>query len=221
MNYPGDFKLDQIEQWSYDFIVSKQFLSFLDLIPEVVIFSNTSGDIIQVNDNALAVFHYSRSELLKLSVEDLVPERFRKKHPKLRAYYFSHSKPRFLDGRQYDLFALKKDGSEFPMDAGLFAITTDQGPVAVNLIRDVTLQKKYESEMVIENSKLSHLVGVDALTNLPNRRYFESTLSQLLAKSKRHHRVLSLLFIDLDHFKPINDKLGHDVGDALLKMVAK
>ncbi len=71
------------------------------------------------------------------------------------------------------------------------------------------------------NSKLEHLAKYDTLTNLPNRRHFTDTLHKYLALSKRTNEKLTLLFIDIDDFKNINDNFGHKIGDEVLKIVAQ
>ncbi len=69
-------------------------------------------------------------------------------------------------------------------------------------------------------ARIFHLAHHDPLTDLPNRLLFSDRLKQALAQAKRHGRGVGVLFVDLDHFKPINDSLGHETGDALLKIVA-
>lgn len=69
--------------------------------------------------------------------------------------------------------------------------------------------------------KLSHIAYYDALTNLPNRNLFLDRLDHALAKARRDNRELALLFIDLDHFKRVNDTLGHQVGDLMLRSAAQ
>ncbi|CAL7964098.1 diguanylate cyclase [Gammaproteobacteria bacterium] len=84
-------------------------------------------------------------------------------------------------------------------------------------------QKRLTSIGVLkdENTQLRKLAAYDALTQLPNRLQFETTIARDLAQAERHDRLLCLLFLDLDRFKKVNDEFGHTVGDLLLIEVAK
>lgn len=76
-------------------------------------------------------------------------------------------------------------------------------------------------ELGVVQEELSKLAHYDVLTSLPNRLQFELDLKREIARSKRYNRQLALLSIDLDFFKNVNDRLGHDAGDCLLREVAK
>jgi diguanylate cyclase (GGDEF)-like protein/PAS domain S-box-containing protein len=82
------------------------------------------------------------------------------------------------------------------------------------IARDVTDRKRMEEE-------IRHMAQHDALTGLPNRRLFIDILQVELAQARRHRTKLAILFLDLDHFKEINDALGHEAGDKLLKEVSE
>jgi diguanylate cyclase (GGDEF)-like protein/PAS domain S-box-containing protein len=82
------------------------------------------------------------------------------------------------------------------------------------LIRDVTQEKKLEKE-------LRHMSTTDALTNLFNRRYFDSALDEEYQRAKRYNLVLGLLLFDVDHFKKFNDTYGHDQGDRVLQAIGE
>jgi diguanylate cyclase (GGDEF)-like protein/PAS domain S-box-containing protein len=72
-----------------------------------------------------------------------------------------------------------------------------------------------------KNERMRHLAVHDSLTDLPNRTLLVERLDHLLAMTEREHRNIAVLFLDLDGFKAVNDKLGHDIGDDVLKSVAK
>ena len=76
-------------------------------------------------------------------------------------------------------------------------------------------------ELKRSENKLRYLANHDPLTGLPNRKLFRETLTDLLFWGKDNQQLVGLLFLDLDGFKPVNDNLGHDVGDLLLQAVAK
>ena len=94
--------------------------------------------------------------------------------------------------------------------------------------RDITEMKKVQTDLeeslkILSNQKiqLAYQANHDSLTNLPNRILFLDRLKQAIQIGKRYNNYLAVLFIDLDHFKEINDSLGHDIGDKLLVEVAK
>jgi diguanylate cyclase (GGDEF)-like protein len=87
----------------------------------------------------------------------------------------------------------------------------------VGVLRDVTEQTRLEEELSSANLKLAQLATTDGLTRLANRRSFDAFLRSAYAE----HAVLSVLLIDIDHFKGFNDALGHQAGDSCLKQIAE
>lgn len=93
-------------------------------------------------------------------------------------------------------------------------------PGAVILLEDVSDRIRAEEKLRENEKRLNHLAFHDSLTNLPNRLLFHNRLIQAMSLAKRKNQRIGLLFLDLDRFKNINDSLGHQAGDELLRKVA-
>jgi diguanylate cyclase (GGDEF)-like protein/PAS domain S-box-containing protein len=111
---------------------------------------------------------------------------------------------------------VRRDGSEVGIESTTTLIHEQDESVAGAIVafRDVSAARAKSLEM-------SHLAQHDALTDLPNRVLFNDRLTQAIALAERQGKQLAVMFVDLDHFKKINDSLGHDVGDKLLRSVAE
>ncbi|OPA87961.1 histidine kinase [Pseudomonas fluorescens] len=105
-----------------------------------------------------------------------------------------------------------KRGDLLAVEVSVEPITLNETPCLLLTARDVSLLKNAQAQ-------IRHLAYHDPLTNLPNRALLMDRLSQQIALLKRHDLRGALLFLDLDHFKHINDSLGHPVGDTVLKIV--
>jgi PAS domain S-box-containing protein len=111
--------------------LEERFRQVVESAPNAMVMISASGRIEMVNTQAERVFGYERAELLGQPIEMLVPMRFRDHHPGLRGSFFAGPKPRPM-GAGRDLFGLKKDGSEFPIEIGLNPIETDEGPMVLS-----------------------------------------------------------------------------------------
>ena len=110
----------------------------------------------------------------------------------------------------------RKDGSLYYEEKTISPLFNDQGNIThmISAGRDISVRMEIQE-------KLHYLAHHDILTKLPNRALFTDRLEQAIAEAKRTNTSAAMLFMDLDHFKMINDTLGHDVGDAAIKLVAR
>jgi diguanylate cyclase (GGDEF)-like protein/PAS domain S-box-containing protein len=111
---------------------------------------------------------------------------------------------------------IRRDGQESVIEDATAPICDSAGEItgAVIVFRDVDTARATALEM-------SHLAQHDPLTDLPNRSLLTQRLTQAIALAGRHHRQLAVMFLDLDHFKNVNDTLGHATGDKLLQSFAE
>ncbi|MDP3539800.1 MAG: EAL domain-containing protein [Azonexus sp.] len=114
----------------------------------------------------------------------------------------------------YELSAVRKDGSVLPVKILGRPALIEGRPASVGTVIDLSAQK-------VAEQKIRELADFDALTGLPNRRLLHDRVMQLLASAQRDKSSVALVFLDLDHFKRINDSLGHSLGDELLCAVAQ
>ena len=117
---------------------------------------------------------------------------------------------------QGEILNRRKSGEIYPEYLTITAVKDAAGLVSnyVATFTDTTLSKAASEE-------IKNLAFYDPLTQLPNRRLLRDRLNQALAASTRSGQRGALLFLDLDHFKTLNDTLGHDIGDLLLQQVAE
>ncbi len=110
----------------------------------------------------------------------------------------------------------RKDGSLFWNDLHIAPVQGDSGAVThfIGILNDVSSAMRYQDE-------LEHQANHDTLTGLPNRNLLKDRIAQAIAYAQRYQRTLAVAFIDLDNFKLVNDSLGHQSGDQLLKIVAE
>ena len=122
--------------------------------------------------------------------------------------------------RSMGIFPLMRDNHP----VGLFTLYASEPDFfdmeEVKLLTELTANISYALEFLEKEDKLNYLAYHDALTGLPGRTLFQDRLTQAITNAHRHEDTLGVLFIDLDHFKNINDSLGHHAGDILLKQVA-
>jgi hypothetical protein len=121
-----------------------RFRAAVESSPNGVVMIDEEGSILLVNREVERMFGYERQELLGSSIEKLVPERFRGSHPEYRAGFFARPSVRSM-GAGRELYGLRKDGVEFPVEIGLNPIETDEGLVVLSSIVDISARKQAEA----------------------------------------------------------------------------
>jgi PAS domain S-box-containing protein len=143
----------QLKVFSHGKILEARYRGLLESVPDAIIMVNKTGRIVLVNSHAEELFGYSRDELAGRPVEDLLPSRYRDGHIGHRTHYFSEPRARAM-GAGLELFASRKDGTEFPVEISLSPLKTEEGMFAMSAIRDITDRKKLQEELHRKNQAL-------------------------------------------------------------------
>jgi len=190
-----------------------QLQSIISNVMDGIITINVSGEIQGFNPAAEQIFGYSQHEAIGKNLNLLMLEPERCAHDGYINRYLQTGKVHILGVRGREVIAVRKNGEAFPMEMSVSEMVLGGHRYFIGIVRDITERKLAEQ-------KIAHLAHYDYLTDLPNRALFLDVLNHSIALAKRNQHQAAVMFLDLDGFKKINDTLGHDAGDLLLKGVS-
>jgi len=188
----------------------------LDSIGDAVLSTDIAGTVTYLNSVAERMTGWSREEARGRPLGEVfrLVDGTTRQPPARSPMAFAIEQDRPV-GLAANSVLVRRDGFEAAIEDSAAPIHGRDGSVigAVMVFHDVN-----ESQAVV--AKMSHLAQHDFLTDLPNPVLLNDRMTQAIALARRHHKQLAVAFMDLDHFKRINDSLGHAAGDELLKSVA-
>ena len=189
----------------------RQAAVVFDCTREGVLVSDRNGLIVHVNRALVEITGYSPQEVLGQS-----PSLFKSGRHGPEFYQSVFESLKNTGQWHGEIWNRRKSGEVYPQWQTIRSICDAKGQVShyVAVFSDISAIKNSQTELM----RLAHH---DPLTDLPNRLLFTDRAEQALASAQRHKSGCALLMIDLDHFKIINDSLGHNVGDLLLKEVGE
>ncbi len=185
--------------------------SFMESTSEGILVTNELGTIIYVNPAFSNITGYSAAEAIGNK-----PSLLKSDHHD-RNFYTALWQALLNEGRwEGEIWNRHKNGTAYPLLQTINRIPAKDGvpDCYASVFRDI-------SALHQANERIQYLAFHDALTGLPNRALFQDRLEQAVERARREKQRLAVIFIDLDGFKEINDSLGHDIGDLLLREIAQ
>ena len=182
----------------------KTFKGIIESAPDSMVIVDENHEIILVNSQFEKLFGYNRNEIVGKTVELLIPNRYGNKHKILSKSYTEHPRTRFM-GSEIELFALKKDGTEIPVEVSLSPVYADKGPMVSAVIRDITERKVMQSQITEMNNELYMLNYLNnaAIANEPFENITKIIL-ELFEKLCHADNILFYLY-DVNEKKLINE----------------
>lgn len=181
----------------------------LNMLPDAVVIVDGKGRITFANTHIEGLLGYTPGELEKQPLDRLIPKNYRADHKTHLARFREHGQPMAMGDRPV-IYGLDKSGSEIPISVSIANLDLDGERYSIAVMHD-------SGEVQSEITQVTSQAETDILTGIGNRLQLSQVLQIAIEKSS----PFSLLFLDLEKFKPFNDNYGHEVGDKVLQIVAR
>src|SRR5579872_2481677 len=192
-----------------------KFRTLAEAAQDAIIMIDAQGLITFWNGSAARIFGSSAEEALGRKLDEwLASPRYGEKDQAQFEYLGAAGADSPPAGRMLQMDAVRKDGTEVPIELSLAPMQLGTERFAIAIARDITERKRAEN-------KILAMARIDPLTGLLNRTTFAEWVQKGVARAKRGGKGFALLHLDLDRFKDVNDALGHPIGDALLRAVGE
>lgn len=189
---------------------SERIEAILENAADAIIVIDDNGFMETFNYAAEKMFGYDSGAIIGRPMHVLLPPKWRYVVPQALSRSLFSAAPQ----ERLEAMGLRRDGSSFSIELSVSEFHLSGTRKLIGIIRDITERKQFETQIL-------HQATHDALTGLPNRVLFHDILAHVMPRVQRTGKLLAVMFLDLDGFKNINDTLGHEYGDILLKEIAQ
>jgi diguanylate cyclase (GGDEF)-like protein/PAS domain S-box-containing protein len=190
-----------------------KFRTIAQTAVDAIILADVNGNIIFWNEGALRIFGYTEEEIAGKPLTILMPEEYRDAHQKGLQHIKSRGESKYI-GSTTEMHALRKNGDVFPIELSVSMWKSGEDYYYSGILRDITKRKNMES-------KLKTLAATDTLTQVFNRTKYYEIMKREMEGTKRYDHPLSIIMLDIDHFKKVNDIYGHAAGDYVLRTLTQ
>ena len=192
---------------------AQRLANVLGAVRDAIITIDQKGNVQSINAAGERIFGYPKTHVLGQNIKMLMPKQYADHHDNYLDRYVTTGESEIINSSM-EFEGQHANGAVFPIELTVTEMREGNQRLFTGVIRDITERRK-------ALDRIHHLAHHDALTNLPNRNLYIERVERAIYRAERSDKPLALMFVDLDKFKPINDELGHEAGDAVLKTVAE
>jgi len=193
-----------------DLLIPETFQTIVNCSVDAVVIIDEQGNIVFWNQSAEIMFGYREAEVLGVYMHDILPAQHLRQRADEAFLQFKKSGEAPAAGKILHVQGRRKSGQEFDVQFSLKTVRCQGKLITYAFLRDI-------SELIGLQNKLQSIANTDSLTGILNRRAFTEQTHKAFSYAQRHNYPLTLLMLDIDFFKRINDTFGHAAGDSALQ----